>query len=478
MSDPQADDAAASPPRVAPSLGWSLVPVVFLLASLGYAIRGVGADPHLPLVAASVVAALVAIARGQHWAAIEAGMLQGLEVALKPVLILLLVGILIGVWMAAGTVPQMIVYGLDLLSPRYFLVSACLLSALVSLATGSSWSTAGTVGVALVGIGQGLQVPLPMVAGAIVSGAYFGDKMSPLSDTTNLAAAVAGSELFGHIRHMVYSTVPGYAIALVLFSVLGFSFDLAPGAVTSAAQLRAGIGGEFVLGPWLLLPAIVVLGLVMVRVPALPALCAGIAAGGLCGWVAQPGLDLGALLGVAQEGFVATSEDAALVELLNRGGLGSMYWTVGLILCAMTFGGVMEATGMLGVIAAAIGRCARSAGTLILAVVGSCLGMNVMASDQYLAIVLPGRMFRRNFSALGLDPRNLSRALEDSGTLTSPLVPWNTCGAYMATVLGVATAAYLPYAFFNLVTPLISILLGFTGWTLRRTREGARGIPA
>jgi len=457
------------PPAPTPPLGWALVPVLFLLGSLYYAINVAGADPHLPLVAASVVAALVAVGRGQGWQSIEAGMLQGLAIALKPVLILLLVGVLIGVWMAAGTVPQMIVYGLDLLSPRLFLVTACLLSALVSLATGSSWSTAGTIGVALIGIGQGLQVPLPMVAGAVVSGAYFGDKMSPLSDTTNLAPAVAGSELFEHIRHMVYTTLPAFAIALVAFTVLGLTVGSSESAFASAESLRAGIAGEFSLSVWLLLPAVAVLLLVGFKVPAIPSLCGGILVGGIVGWIAQPGLDLPGLLAIGQGGFSPSTEDAALVELLSRGGMDSMYWTVGLILCAMSFGGVMEATGMLQVIAAAIGQLANSTGTLVLAVIASCTGMNLLASDQYLSIVVPGRMFRRNFAERGLAAKNLSRALEDSGTLTSALIPWNTCGAYMAGVLGVATTAYLPYAFFNLLTPFVSIVIGFTGWTMVRT---------
>jgi NhaC family Na+:H+ antiporter len=448
-------------PALGPVLAWiGKLPVVGSLVNSGL-------PPHIPLIFGTVVAALLSLRLGFTWDELQQGIVDGIVIALPACLILLVIGMLIGTWILSGIVPTMIFYGLQLISPPVFLVTTCLICALVSLATGSSWSTAGTVGIALIGVGQGLNIPPPLVAGAIVSGAYFGDKMSPLSDTTNLAPGVAGTDLFTHVRHMIYTTGPSLVISLILYLVLGLKYGGRELNTDSIAAIVTALDASFLIHWGLLLPPALVIAMVILRVPALPALLGGAAIGGVVAMIAQ-GSDLATVVSVAQAGFAAETGLAAVDDLLTRGGMESMLYTVALIICALSFGGVMERSGMLGVIAATILKFARSTGSLIFATVATCAGMNVIAPDQYLSIVVPGRMYRSAFHQAGLHPKNLSRVLEDAGTLTSPLIPWNTCGAYMWATLGVFPFAYLPYAFLNLINPLISILYGFTGWTIHR----------
>jgi NhaC family Na+:H+ antiporter len=474
------------PPRT-PTLFWSLVPVLALIGLLSSAVAlfgdgaSSGANP-IALVLAAGVGILIGTAHGHAWRDIEKGIVHGISLALGAILILLTVGALIGSWILSGTVPTMIYYGLMLLSPSIFLPSACLLCCFVSLATGSSWTTAGTVGVALIGIALAQGINPGLAAGAIVSGAYFGDKMSPLSDTTNLAPAVAGTELFTHIRHMVWTTTPSIVLALIFYAVLGLTVT-PPQDTTQVNAILAALSGTFVLGPHLLIPVGLVLAMVVKKMPAFPALLIGALVGCIFAVVFQPAvvasyanspevpgwvaLVKGAWMSLF-DGFKLESPNAALNDLLSRGGMANMLNTVWLILMAMTFGAVMEATGMLQQIAAGILSMVRGTGSLITATLVTTFGMNIVASDQYMAIVLPGRMFRAEYARRGLHPKNLSRALEDAGTLTSPLVPWNTCGAFMATTLGVATFAYAPYAFFNLINPVISAIYGFTGFSIEK----------
>lgn len=477
----------------APTLGEALVPVGFLVVLLAGAVLNLDDLPRLavitpvlealarvpylgsvlhasipvqiPLLAAAAIASAMAWRLGHSWSHIQRSYLDGIKLALGAVLILLVVGMLIGTWIASGVVPMLIVWGLKLLSPGAFLVAACAICAVVSLVSGSSWTTAGTVGVALIGVGAGLGVPLPMVAGAIISGAYFGDKMSPLSDTTNLAPGVAGAELFDHVRHMIWTTGPSFLIALLLYWLLGLRYGGDSVEAGNIAAIVDGVTGQFNLSGWLLLPPLLVLGLVIARVPALPALVAGTLAGGLAASVFQQE-SLANVLAISYDGYVAETGVAAVDDLLTRGGMSSMYGTVGIILCAMCFGGVMEKSGMLGRIADSILELAKSRGGLVVATLGTCTGINLVASDQYLAIVVPGRMYRSAYAKRGLHAKNLSRCLEDAGTLTSPLIPWNSCGAYMFATLGVFPLAYLPFAFLNLLNPLISALYGYTGWTM------------
>jgi NhaC family Na+:H+ antiporter len=465
----------------------SLVPVAVLVGLLASSVAlfgdGSSAGPNqIALVLAAGVAILIGVVYGHPWRHLERGIVHGISLSLGAVIILLTVGALIGSWILAGIVPTMIYYGLLLLSPAVFLPSACVICCFVSLATGSSWTTAGTVGVALIGIATAQGMNPGLAAGAIVSGAYFGDKMSPLSDTTNLAPAMTGTDLFTHIRHMTWTTTPSIIIATLLFTVVGLS-AVPPSDTASLNAILGGLERSFAIGPHLLIPVLLVLVLVVKRMPAFPALLIGALVGCLFAVIFQPSAvvayakspDLGAAASLIKgawislfDGYTLTSGNAALDDLLSRGGMRSMLNTVWLILAAMMFGAVMEATGMLQQIAAGILGFVRGSGSLIVATLATSFGMNVIASDQYIAIVLPGRMFRAEYARRGLAPKNLSRALEDAGTLTSPLVPWNTCGAFMSQTLGVATFAYAPFAFFNLINPLVSAVYGLTGFTIEK----------
>ncbi len=459
-----------------PALWQAAVPIAALILFLLVQIRIFDGTPHLPLILASIVAAVVGLSLGYAWGEIERGIVEGIAVALKAILILMVVGMLIGTWIASGVVPLLIDYGLQLLSPSYFLLAACLICSVVSIATGSSWTTAGTVGVALIGVGEGLGVSLPMTAGAIISGAYFGDKMSPLSDSTNLAPAVAGSELFEHIRYMMYTTMPAYLVALVLYGIIGLTTGGGSIDDSQVGEIRSALAASFNLSPILLLAPISVIAAVAFRVPALPALIGGALLGGLLAlWI--QGADLGEICAVAQNGFKADTGSPTVDELLSRGGLESMMSTIALVLCALTFGGIMERTGLLNALANAILKLAHSTGSLVLATVGSCVGTNIVAPDQYLSIVIPGRMYREAFRSRNLHAKNLSRTVEDSGTLSSPLVPWNTCGAFMSTTLMVPTAAYLPYAFLNLLTPVVAVIIAYTGFRIAHLSENPPDAP-
>ncbi len=453
------------PPR--PSLPLSLLPVVFLVAGLGLTVAWLKQPPHIPLILATALASLLARAGGQPWQDLLDGIKRGITVALPACLILMIIGTLIGTWILSGVVPTLIVFGLKVVSPSYFLVTACLVCVIVSLATGSSWSTAGTVGIALVGIAETLGISRGLAAGAILSGAYFGDKMSPLSDTTNLAPAVAGTDLFSHVRHMVFTAGPSLLIALAAYLVIGFFFHAGGAEPRDIAAIISELELRFEIHWVLLLPLVLVIALVLLRVPALPALLVGAILGGIWAAVVQ-GATLTEIVRAAQSGYVSTTGVEGVDKLLSRGGLESMMSTVALILCALSFGGVMERSGFLQRLARWVMDGARSTGSLVLRTLLTSIGMNVLAADQYMAIVVPGRMYREAYAARGLDPKNLSRCLEDAGTMTSALVPWNTCGAYMSTTLGVSSFAYAPFAFVLLLNPVISAVLGYTGWTMRR----------
>lgn len=459
--------------------------MVILIAALFYTIAILDGSGHIPLILGSVVAAGVSsFALGMSWKAIQRGMTLGIFTALPAILILMIVGLLIGIWIASGVVPVMIYYGLKILAPGYFLVAACIICSLISLATGSSWSTAATVGLAMMGVGQALGINPGMTAGAVISGSYFGDKMSPLSDTTNLAPAVAGTELFTHIRHMVYTTVPALIIALIIFAVIGLTINTTGSVETPEyMQMLDTLKATFNLTPWLLIAPAAVLFLVWKKTPALPALVIGVIVGAILMLIFQrnsgsevTGGSIGRMVNALYSGYESNTGVVTVDQLLTRGGLTYMLDTIALILVALAFGGIMEASGMLEKLAEGILRMARSTGALIAATILSCLGMNALASDQYLAIIVPGRMYRNAYIKRGLHPKNLSRALEDSATLTSPLIPWNTCGAYMSGVLGVSCFTYLPFAFFNLLSPVISVFYGFTGITIQSIEDDPESV--
>jgi len=448
----------------------ALIPVIFLIASLSYVIIVLKQTPHMPLIMSAAVAAIIAGTQGKSWKTIREGMVHGITLAMNSILILIIVGTMIGTWILGGVVPTMIYYGLKVLSPGIFLAATMLICSVIALGTGSSWSTAGTIGVALIGVGSGLGIPVTMVAGAIISGAYFGDKMSPMSDTTNLAPAVAGTDLFSHIRHMVYTTLPAFFISLAIFALMGLKFSHGEMDMEKIQIILKTIETNFTLSPILLLPPLLVIVMVVKKIPPLPALLGGTAIGAILAVIFQ-GSNATEIIVAAHNGFVSDTGVVMVDDLLSRGGLMSMMETVALIVCALSFGGIMERSGALQTIAAALLKRVERTGSLVATTIFSCIGMNIIASDQYMAIVIPGRMYKEAFAKKGLHPKNLSRCLEDSGTLSSPLIPWNSCGAFMGSTLGVDPLAYLPYAFLNLITPVISIFFGYTGITMHKIED-------
>jgi NhaC family Na+:H+ antiporter len=452
----------------------ALIPIVITIGLLMYAVLPVfevGQDVHIPLILGALIAAIVAVTRlGYTWKEVENGIVSTISDTMQAILILAIIGMIIGTWILGGIVPTLIYYGLQILSPGFFLIAACLLCSIVSLATGSSWTTAGTVGIALMGVAAGLGVNPGAAAGAIISGAYFGDKMSPLSDTTNLAPAMAGADLFDHVRHMVYTTGVSLAIALIGFGILGAGYAGKELDTSAINEILTLMSENFVINPLLLVVPIIVIVMVARKVPAIPGLFIGTLLGGLAAMIFQ-GADFAGVMDAMQNGVVSETGNEMLDSLLSGGGYQSMMWTISLILAALTFGGILEKTGMLETIGKTVLGYAKSTGALVTATIFTSIFTNVLAGDQYLALVLPGKMYKDEFHKRGLAPRNLSRCLEDAGTLTSPLIPWNTCGAAMSTYLGVPTIEYLPYCFLNLVNPVVSIIFGFTGITMMKLED-------
>jgi NhaC family Na+:H+ antiporter len=480
-----------SEPRT-PSLLDSIVPLAVLIPMLALSVYLFGADSsggpnQLVLLFSAAVASVVAVKNGHAWSDIEHAIVGGIATAMRAILILLCVGALIGTWMMAGTVPAMIYYGLKLLNPDTFFAVTALICAIASVSIGSSWTVAGTLGVALVGVALGLGLSPAITAGAIVSGAYFGDKMSPLSDTTNLAAAVAGVNLFDHIRHMMWTTGPSFVIALVLFLIAGGGADVATDELQLSATMAA-LDEGFRISPLALLPLLIVFVMAVRKVPPLPTIFIGALLGGVTAVWLQPdivaafaggGRALAMVKGVwiaLSDGYVSQTGVTEVDDLLSRGGMSSMLTTVWLIVCALSFGAVMEQAGFLARLIRAALQAARSTGSFFATIALTCIGTNVIAGDQYISIVVPGKMYEKEVARRGLARRNLSRIIEDSGTLTSPLVPWNTCGAYMAATLGVATFAYVPFAFFNLINPVVSVLYAYFDITIARRDDAAESI--
>lgn len=449
------------------TIGKAILVIIFLIAALTGGLMYFGSSPHIPLLVTAAFAALVAVWSGQPWQQIEDGILTTIGMGMQSILILMIIGCIIGVWILSGVVPAMIYYGLKLISPGIFLVATCIICAIVSIATGSSWTTAGTVGIALLGVGAGLGIPSNMVAGAIISGAYFGDKMSPLSDTTNLAPAMAGTTLFEHIRHMIYTTGPSMIISCIIFAVLGMEYSGKALDVAAIDALLNTLTANFTINLWLLIPPVLVIMMVVFKVPALPGLFGGVVLGGIFAAIFQ-GSGMSEIIKAAHTGYVSQTGIVAIDSLLTRGGLESMMGTISLILIALSLGGVMESSGMLYTISMRILSYAKSTGSTVVATFLTCVFCNIAAGDQYLSVVIPGRIYKDIYRDKGLHPKNLSRCLEDFGTITSPLVPWNTCGAFMATALGIHPFVYLPYAFLNLINPVISIIYGYTGYSMEK----------
>ena len=452
----------------------AIIPVVFLIIALLTTLIYYEGDPHIPILSATIVASIVAVSVGYSWKEIETGIVETISGAMTAILIIGIIGMIIGTWILSGTVPAMIYYGLKIISPKVFLVAVCLICSVVSLATGSSWTTAGTVGIAFIGMGQGLEIPLPIVAGAVVSGSYFGDKMSPLSDTTNLAPAMAGSELFDHIRHMLYTTGPSYVISLILYGIIGIKYGGNVLNTESINIILKGLSSQFVISPLLLIPPLAVIAMVIFKVPAIPGLIGGATLGGLFAAVFQ-GSSIGEIVEATHYGYFSETGVESIDTLLSRGGLDSMMWTLSLVLIAMCFAGVMQKSGMLDAIAKKILIFATSTGNLVLATVITCGATVFVTGEQYLSIVIGGGMYKDIYEERGLHPKNLSRALEDSGTLLAPLVPWSSCAAFMYAAMGVPTIQYIPFAFLCLINPLISIFYGYTGITMEKLPKTSEG---
>ncbi|MEZ5071844.1 MAG: Na+/H+ antiporter NhaC [Bacteroidales bacterium] len=473
-----------------PSLFQALIPIAVLIALLVLNVVHFGDHTldganQFALILASAVAGLIAIFLGVKWTHVRESMVRSIGSAMPSILILLMIGALAGTWLLSGVVPTLIYYGLKVFHPKIFLFATVIIAGMVSLATGSSWSTVATIGIALIGVGRALGISEGLIAGAVISGAYFGDKMSPLSDTTNLAPAMAGTDLFTHIRYMTITTIPAMGLTLLIFLVIGFTytFESTPGDIQ---VVLGAIQSKFHITPWLMLVPVFLIWIIVKKVPPLPALLAGSLLGGIFAIVFQPhlvrevaqsleagtyGFFKSAYLSVMQSIFGDISihtSDETVNELLSSSGMHGMLNTIWLILSAMVFGGTMESAGLLVKITSSVIRWAQSTGSLVATTIATSIFFNITASDQYIAIVVPGRMFAETYRKRGLKPEVLSRTLEDGGTITSVLVPWNTCGATQSRVLGVPTMDYVPYAFFNFLSPFFSILFAYLNYKIRR----------
>ncbi|WP_422351740.1 Na+/H+ antiporter NhaC [Flagellimonas sp.] len=453
----------------------ALVPVFALVAMLAYNVYVFGDDAlsgsnQFILLLGGAVAAIVGFFNKVSYKQMLAEVAENVRSTTGALLILLMVGALSGTWLISGIIPAMIYYGLQILNPTIFLAACVIICAIISIATGSSWTTAATVGIALIGIGDALGISLGMTAGAVLSGAYFGDKMSPLSDTTNLAPAMAGGDLFSHIRYMGWTTIPTISVTLVVFIILGFTIDSSGVADTDA--ILKNVASTFNINGWLFLVPLVVIFMIVKKAPPLLALLIGTLLGGVFALIFQPDLVTsvgggtsltfesaykGILNAITVDTNIETS-DPALNDLFSSGGMAGMLGTIWLIVCAMVFGGIMDGIGALQRITKSLLSMAKTTFGLFASTVGSCLALNVTASDQYLALVVPGKMFAKAYEERGLAPENLSRTLEDSGTVTSVLVPWNTCGAYHSGVLGVPVIDYFAFAIFNWLSPFMTLL--------------------
>ncbi|MFD0797423.1 Na+/H+ antiporter NhaC [Maribacter chungangensis] len=470
------------------SIWEALIPVIVLVGMLAYNVYVFGDDAlsgsnQFVLLLGGAVAAIVGFRNKVSYKTMIAEVAENVKSTTGALLILLMVGALAGTWLISGIIPAMIYYGLQILNPTIFLAACVIICAIISVATGSSWTTSATVGIALIGIGDALGISLGMTAGAALSGAYFGDKLSPLSDTTNLAPAMAGGELFSHIKYMTITTVPTILVTLTVFIILGLNLDTS-GTADIDGILRS-IEASFNISGWLFLVPIVVIFLIVKKTPPLAALLIGTLLGGAFALFFQPDVVAGITKakeltfesgyeGILKAITVSTeipTDNEALTDLFAAKGMAGMLGTIWLIVCAMVFGGIMDGIGALARISAALLSLAKSTFGLFASTVASCLALNVTASDQYLAIVVPGKMFAKAYKDKGLAPENLSRTLEDSGTVTSVLVPWNTCGAYHSGVLGVSVGEYFMFAIFNWLSPIMTLIFAGLGIKIKQLAD-------
>ena len=469
--------------------------VILLVTNVTIYDNAIGGANQVSLIFSAALATIIGMHNGSKWGEVIQGITDNIKSIVPAIIMLLLIGSLTGTWLISGVIPTMIYYGLQLLNPKIFLFATAIITAIVSLATGSSWSTIATLGIALLGIGTAIGLPLGLIGGAIISGAYFGDKMSPLSETTNMAAAIGQVDLFRHIKYMMYTTIPSFIITLILFLVIGFYFktDISQEQITNALSI---ISDKFVINIWLFLVPILVITMIIKNIPAIPALFIGSLLGGVFAIIFQPDIIIeisgkstnninanyiaimNAMIG--EINFIDLNQsinnifdvaEADRSDLLRSGGMLGMMNTLLLIFCAMIFSGSIESTGILKRIAEPIVKYAQNTGSLITTTASTCIFFNITTSDQYMSIVVPGRMFAKSYKEKGLAAENLSRTLEDSGTVTSVLIPWNSCGATQSAVLGVATLTYLPFCFFNLISPLMTIAYAYLNVKIKKTER-------
>lgn len=475
----------------APSMLDSLIPLVALVIMLTASVQLFGDNSsfgpnQIALLLAMGIAILIGLKNKHTWVSIEKAIIDGISISLGAILILLAVGALIGTWLLSGTVPTMVYYGLKIIDPSWFYAATCLVCGIVAMSIGSSWTTAATVGVAFIGVAGGFEMSTAVTAGAVISGAYFGDKLSPLSETTNLAPAVAGTELFAHIRYMLWTTIPSISIALVLFLFIGFNHASTNVGNTESIQiLTSTLDATYNIGVMNLVPLALLLFMAFKKMPAFPAVAIGAIIGAvwaglfqqeLIQTLAKEGLT-GAKASITViwtaffDGVVVKTGNSEIDDLLSRGGMSSMLNTIWLVICALSFGAVLEHLGMLKRFVDSILKAAKSTGDLITSTVATCIATNLITADQYMAIVMPGRMYKEEYQRRGLHPTVLSRTLEDAGTITSPLIPWNTCGAFMFGALALTSYDYIFYCFFNLINPVLAIIYAYMGYKIKYINE-------
>lgn len=465
-----------------PKLWEALVSFLGLIVVMAIAIIVYGVDPHVPMFIGVIIAACVSLYIGHKWEDIEQAMINGITQALQSVLILAIIGILIGVWMVSGVVPSMIYYGLNILSPKIFLPATMIICSITSLATGTSWGTAGTMGIALMGIAQGLGIPAPITAGAVLSGAYFGDKMSPLSDTTNLAPAMAGTDVFTHVKFMLKATIVTYVITIVIFTVIGLKYGAGSAEMSSIVELQTAIADQFKVSPLLLLPPVIVIVTIAKKMPAIPGITIGIIVAAIMSPIFQ-GADggFGALLDCGMNGYVSETGNEAVDALLSKGGLMNMMFSISMTIIAMMFGGIVEMTGQMEVIVNNILKLVKSNASLVVATEVTCILSNATMPEQYISIVVPGRMYAKAYQERGLHPKTLSNALESAGTVSGALIPWNTCGVFMSTTLGLpvyGAGGYAPWAIFNYLMIIMTAVMAYMGITIAKMTDEEKKILA
>ncbi|GGF14185.1 Na+/H+ antiporter NhaC [Halobacillus andaensis] len=455
-----------------PSFAMSLIVFLTVVAILGVSILIFEAAPHIPIVLVAVIVTLYGFKLGYSWKELEKAITKGVSHGVPAILILSLIGILVGVWVLNGTVQTITFYGLHVLSPSIFLVSAVIITAVVATMTGSSWSAISTIGIALMGVSYGMEISPAMTAGAIVCGAIFGDKMSPLSDTTNLTAATAKVDIFQHIKHMLWTTVPSLLITLIIFGVISFMTTQDTASTGNVEAMISTLNSEYNLTPIALISPLLIIVLAFRRVSSIPALVIGLIAAVATTFYTVPGVTFGEIMSTAHFGYTAETGDEAIDSLLSLGGLDSMLFGVSLILIALSFGGIIKEIGIAHAIIDGMRNFLKSRGNVVLSTVLSCLGVNVAVGEQYLSIILPGQMLEDSYKNANLHPKNLSRTLEDAGTIIHPLIPWGVTGVFIMSTLNIGMG-YIPYAFICFITPVIAIIYGYTGFALPPLNEDA-----